>query len=449
MKTSISSDQLAFMLDAQARGSTVSIRGVGFDSRRVQPSDLFVALRSDSADGHDYVQAAWDRGAVAALVEQWLPLAITQIKVDSCLAALGQWAKSVRQSSAATIVGVTGSAGKTTVKAIVAHLLKALGETSSTRGNYNNEIGVPLTLLELGPEDQYAVVEMGARFKGDIAYLCAMVAPQVRILTTVLPAHLETFGSLDVIADTKGEIFDDMRSGDIAVMPGDSPYLSTWRERASGQIVTFGYADGTDIQVIDVDDQGFSGLGVRLRTPAGDCALASDLVGAHNALNLAASVAACLACGMTLGAIVSQVASLQPVQGRLARHKLSEATTLVDDSYNASPEAMRQALLTLAKTAGTRLAILGPMAELGASSDDYHQQILAQALGGAADEVWLSGKGWPLVEDARVRYFATTQAVIDALSAIPNCDWILVKASRSAQLDRVVSHLQALGGATC
>lgn len=449
MKLSISTDQLAFLLDAQTRGSVTQIQGLAFDSRKLQSGDLFVALRGAAADGHEYLEAALAKGAVAALVERWMPVAITQIKVDSCLAALSEWASSVRRSSTATFVGITGSAGKTTVKSIVAHMLSAMGTTTATRGNYNNEIGVPLTLLDLGPEDQFAVVEMGARFRGDIAYLCGMVAPKVRILTAVLPAHIETFGSIETIAETKGEIFDGMKSDDIAVMPGDSSYVDAWRSRAAGQVVTFGYADANDVQILGVSDLGFSGLTLRLRTPVGDCDLMSGLVGAHNASNIAASVAACLACGMDLDAIVAQASTAQAVQGRLARIVLSAETTLVDDSYNASPEAMRQGLAALAKSHGVRLAILGPMAELGTSSADYHRQILEQALAGSIDEIWLSGDAWPAVEDARLTYFMNTQAVIDSLTVVPNVDWILVKASRSAQLDRVVSHLQALRGATC
>ena len=449
MKTSISSDQLAFLLDAQTRGVAARIQGLSFDSRHILPGDLFVALKSDRADGHDYVEATRAEGAVAALVERWVPSAITQIKVEDCLLALADWAKSVRQSSVATFVGVTGSAGKTTVKSMVAHILSAHGATSATQGNYNNELGVPLTLLELGPEDQFAVVEMGARFKGDIAYLCGLVEPNVRVLTTVLPAHIETFGSLDTIAQTKGEIFDGMKPTDVAVMPGDSPYLNAWQNRAAGKTLTFGYADANDIRVLDVCDRGFSGLNLRLSTPEGECEIASGLVGAHNAGNIAASVAACLACGMDLQTIVAQVASVQAVQGRLARVALSDSTTLVDDSYNASPEAMRQALLALERSHGTRLAILGPMAELGACSGEYHQQIIDQALAGSVDEIWLSGDAWPAIDNDRIRYFADTDALIDALNDVPAFDWILVKASRSAQLDRVASHLQALGGATC
>ena len=311
MKTSISSDQLAFLLDAQTRGAATRIQSVSFDSRRIQPGALFVALKSEKANGHDYVDAARAKGAVAALVEQWMPAAITQIKVDNCLTALDQWAKSVRQSSSATFVGITGSAGKTTVKSIVAHILSAQGATSATRGNYNNEIGVPLTLLELGPEDQFAVVEMGARFQGDIAYLCALVEPNIRILTAVLPAHIETFGSIDAIAQAKGEIFDGMKPTDIAVMPGDSPYLGAWRQRAAGQVVTFGYSDTNDVQVVGVSDCGFSGLTLRLSTPAGECEVVSGLVGAHNASNIAAGVAACLACGMDLQTIAAQASSVE------------------------------------------------------------------------------------------------------------------------------------------
>lgn len=449
MKISISSDQLAFLLDAQTRGATTSIQGLGFDSRHIQVGDLFVAFKSDKADGHDYVEAARSKGAVAALVERWVPSAITQIKVENCLSALADWAKSVRQSSGATFVGITGSAGKTTVKSMVAHILSARGATSATQGNYNNEIGVPLTLLELGPEDHFAVVEMGARFKGDIAYLCGLVEPNVRILTAVLPAHMETFGSIDTIAQTKGEIFDGMKPTDVAVMPGDSPYLGAWQDRAAGKTLTFGYADTNDIRILDVCDRGFSGLTLRLGTPAGDCELSSGLVGAHNAGNIAASVAACLACGMALDTIVAQIASVQAVQGRLARSALSGSTTLVDDSYNASPEAMRQALVALERSHGTRLAILGPMAELGASSDEYHQQVIEQALAGSVDQIWLSGDVWPVIENARIRYFAGTEALIDELNEVPAFDWILVKASRSAQLDRVASHLKALGGAAC
>lgn len=449
MNTRISSDQLAFLLDAQTRGSAATIHGLNFDSRQVQAGDLFVAFKGDKADGHDYVEAARARGAVAALVERWVPVEITQIKVENCLSALADWAKSVRQSSTATFVGITGSAGKTTVKSTVAHILSAQGATSATQGNYNNEIGVPLTLLELGPEDQFAVVEMGARFQGDIAYLCAVVEPNVRILTTVLPAHMETFGSIEVIAQTKGEIFDGMKPTDVAVMPGDSTYLNAWQNRAAGKIVTFGYSDANDIQVLEVSDRGFSGLALRLRTPAGDCEVVSGLVGAHNASNIAASVAACLACGMSLDRIVAQVASVQAVQGRLARITLSDQTTLVDDSYNASPEAMRQALAALERSQGARLAILGPMAELGANSDEYHRQVVEQALAGSVNEIWLSGTTWPDLTDSRLRYFADTQAIIDELRSLPAFDWILVKASRSARLDRVASHLQTLGGAAC
>lgn len=441
MRLNVTADQLAYLLDGEIRGQTRQITGISFDSRTTAPGDVFIALTGELVDGHDFVEQAFERGAVAALVERWVSASGTQIKVTNCLDSLREWGRSARQSSSAHFVGITGSAGKTTVKTLLAHLLSAVGPTAATQGNYNNEIGVPLTLLGVTPEDEYAVVEMGARRRGDIAYLCSMVRPAIRILTAVMPAHIETFGSIETIAQTKGEIFDHMQASDLAIMPAESPYRDQWVARANGRIMTFGSSPIADMRILSVIDLGFDGIKLTLSGFGDEVTFQAPLLGVHNAGNIAAAALAACELGLSLDSVAQRLASFEPVAGRMTPRLTTRGQKLIDDTYNANPEAMQQALHTLGLTAGRTLAILGPMAELGDNSSNYHQQVLDYALAVGINELWLCGNSWPISDDASIRYFTSPEEIMERLGDTREADLILVKASRSARLDRLVTRL--------
>ena len=441
MRLNVTTDQLAYLLDGEVRGQTRQITGISFDSRTTSPGDVFIALTGELVDGHDFVAQALERGAVAALVEHWVSAAGTQVKVNNCLDSLREWGRSARQQSSAHFVGITGSAGKTTVKALLAHLLSTMGATAATQGNYNNEIGVPLTLLSVTPEDEFATVEMGARRRGDIAYLCSMVRPAIRILTAVMPAHIETFGSIETIAQTKGEIFDHMQASDLAIMPAESPYLDQWVARANGRIMTFGTSLAADMRIVSVNDLGFDGIKLTLSALGNEVTFQAPLLGVHNAGNIAAAALAACDLGLGLDAVAQRLASFEPVAGRMTPRLTPRGQKLIDDTYNANPEAMQQALYTLGLTAGRTLAILGPMAELGDTSSEYHRQVLDYALAAGINELWLCGDSWPSSEHSSVRYFTTPEHIMESLGDTREADLILIKASRSAGLDSLVTRL--------
>jgi len=361
--------ELQIPLGAQLRGVDQEFTGVSTDSRTVQRGDLFVALRGEHFDGHDYVEQVYGEGAVAALVTTPVAASIPQLQVADTQRALGLLGAYNRQLYSGPLVAITGSSGKTTVKNMVHAVLSRRGETMATAGNFNNEIGVPLTLLRLRPGLAFAVVEMGAAKAGDIAWSCELAKPTVVLLLNAMPAHLDGFGSVEGVAAAKGEIYDRLGESDVAVINADQRWAKQWRKRAgAAHIVDFGLQQPAAISARGIQSRGVEGISFTASTPVGDIAMRLSLPGVHNVANALAAVAAGLACGLALTDIRDGLEALQPVDGRLRALRSPLGTSVIDDCYNANPGSVHAAIDLLASCPGRRTLVLGAMLELGENS---------------------------------------------------------------------------------
>ncbi len=436
--------QAAQWLGAELRGSDVEFHGVSSDTRSIERGMLFIALKGPNHDGHDHLQAALKAGAAAALVERPLDLDIPQLLVSDTRKALGQLAAAWRQHLGTHLLAITGSNGKTTTKEMCAAVLGKAGKTLATQGNLNNDIGVPLTLLRLTPEHDYGVIEMGANHVGEIEYLTGLTRPQVAIITNAAAAHLEGFGTLEDVAQAKGEIYRGLAAEGVAIINADDPFAGLWAELSAGhRTLTFGLQNRADIGVRGMGD--INGSELEVLSPLGEFHLSLPLPGKHNILNALAAVSAGIALGIDLELIGEGLNHMAPVSGRLhKRHGINGATVL-DDSYNANPASMRAGLEVLAGCGGTRLFAMGDMGELGAEASELHRQVGldAQALG--IDRLYATGELSRAASEAFGEngfFFKQQQQLIDALLPQMNRDiTVLVKGSRSSHMERVVEAL--------
>ena len=440
--------ELAGPLAAALLGDDREIRGVTTDSRSVQAGDMFVALCGERSDGHDYLAQAAAAGAAGALVSREVETSLSLLQVADTQAALGRLGAYNRALYRGPLVAITGSSGKTTVKNMVRAVLAQRGETLATEGNFNNEIGVPLTLLRLAPEHRFAVVEMGAARAGDIAWLCELGQPTVALLLNAMWAHLESFGSAEGIAAAKGEIFDGLGSEDVAVINADQSWAGQWRERAApARVIDFGLEQPAALGASDIRSHGVAGISFTAHTPAGDMAVQLGLPGVHNVANALAATAVGLACGLSLAEIGAGLAQAAPVSGRLAVGRSPGGATVVDDCYNANPGSVRAAIDILAGCDGRRTLVLGAMRELGSESGALHRDVGDYARSAGIDQLWGVGEELlPAVEafGAGGRHFVDRAAAIAALpGAFGPDDTVLVKGSRGSAMEQVLAALLA------
>ncbi|WP_435104684.1 UDP-N-acetylmuramoyl-tripeptide--D-alanyl-D-alanine ligase [Arhodomonas sp. AD133] len=444
---------LARALDeGRIRGDGVTVTGAAIDSRRVRSGELFVALAGERVDGHDFVAAARTAGASAALVAREVADALPQWVVPdpaTTLARLGAW---VRAGVPATVIGVTGSNGKTTVKEMLAAILGTGAETLATEGNLNNFLGVPLTLCRLHRGQRFAVIEMGANAPGEIAGLAELAGPTIGIVTNAGPAHLSGFGNIEGVARAKGEMFRGLPPDGVAVINADDDHAPLWRELAgTRRIVTFGTAESADVRVLP--DHGER---MRLALPGGDEVSAElALPGAHNRMNAAAAAAASLAAGAPPAWIERGLETVGGVAGRLARRRLAGGIELIDDSYNANPASVRAAVDLLAAGGGECWLVLGDMGELGEAAASLHAQTGTYAHKAGIARLFTCGEMARTAAEA-FGEGATHCPGLEALVAALRRDLrpgvrVLVKGSRSAAMDRVVAALtegddQGVGG---
>jgi len=372
---------LARVAAGVVRGDNAPFDLVTTDTRQIQPGALFVALRGERFDGHDFVAEAASRGAIAALVGHPVEAPITQVIVSDPLQGLAAYASAWRRACGCRVVGVTGSNGKTTVKEMLGAILARMGSCLVTQGNLNNHIGVPLTLCRLEPTHQYAVIEMGANHRGEIAHLAALALPDVGLVINAGPAHLEGFGGMEGVAHGKGEMFAALRLENIAVINADDRYAALWHgmARAAGRVVTFGVREQADVRAtaIELTPGDAAGFVTRfdLHTPLGVAPVTLHLAGEHNVMNALAAAAAALAAGATLVAIVQGLESMRPVAGRLQTRSTRGGARLIDDAYNANPGSVRAGILALGNAPGERWLVLGEMLELGPDAAHLHAQI--------------------------------------------------------------------------
>lgn len=442
-------------LAGRLAGPDATFSGVCTDTRRLQPGELYVALRGEHFDGNAFIRQAADGGAAAAMVEQVAAgVELGQLQVDDCLSALGKLGWMSRQASGACFLGITGSQGKTTVKEMAGAICRSQAETLVTKGNLNNAIGVPLTLLRLELSHRFAVIELGASAVGEIARTVALVEPDVVLINNAAATHVEGFGSLDGVVEGKGEIIDGVRSGGTVVLNADDPAFPRWRARAAGRrMVTFSLTDEeADFLAHDVELDGTASHFV-LKTPTGEVGVRLTLPGNHNVANALAAAALCHCAGIEDEVIGSALETVRPVTGRLDTLPGVNGCVLLDDSYNASPASFRAAVDVLAGLAASdrRRAIIvtGVMAELGEEAAEQHRLAGAYARSRGVEALWALGAhsaDWCEGFGAGSRAFAAHEDIIShAASAACEQHAILVKGSRSAAMDRIIDALKKKG----
>ena len=444
--------ELARVTRGVLHGADVAFGTVTSDSRALEPGALFVALRGERFDGHQFVPEALERGAAGALVERHVSVSLPQVVVGDALQGLTAFAAAWRGDFDGTVVGITGSNGKTTVKEMTGAILACEGPTLVTHGNLNNHIGVPLTLSRLEAAHRFAVIEMGANHRREIAQLAATAQPDVGLVINAGPAHLEGFGGLDGVAQGKGEMFEALGIEGTAVINADDRFAAFWHglARNAGRIVTFGVRERADFSARNVrsrsSDDGFA-TDFELVTPVGHRHVSLALAGEHNVMNSLAAAAAAHAAGAGLDAIADGLARVRAVAGRLEVKQLPGGVRLIDDSYNANPASVRAGLRALAALAGQHWLVLGEMRELGEQSPQLHAEIGEFARqSGVARLLAVGEEARHAVETfgAGAVWFAGVEELIAVLRAelAPGVT-VLVKGSRSNRLERVAAALGA------
>ena len=446
---SLSCKEITQILDGVMSGADVEIKSVSTDSRNISAGDLFIALKGPNFDGSAFIADVKAKGAVAVVVEHPVSEDITQIIVRDTRLALGQLAAAVKTKLAPQTIAVTGSAGKTTVKEMMAAILSRRGKVLSTQGNFNNDIGVPLTMLRLTPQHQYAVLELGANHQGEIAYTTALAKPDVAIITNVAPSHLEGFGDVYGVARAKGEIFNAVSATGLAVIPADSEYVDYWLTRLEGKRVVRFSADDTSAEYhassVVLNAEGCAGFD--MICPTGKQFIQLTLPGRHNVANALAAAAACIEMGASLTDVQSGLAEMQAVKGRTNVKMVSAGIRLIDDTYNANVESVKAAIDLLASYSGYRVLVLGDMAELGADARLYHEEIGLYAKKSGINLLFTLGVLSQSASDlfnGQGAHFSSRQTLLQRLMPIvleQQEVTLLVKGSRSAKMELVVQDL--------
>lgn len=431
---------------ARLVGADVAFGGVSTDSRKVDAGALFVALRGESFDAHDFLDQVAARD-VAAVVVSTLPdgWTLPAIVVPDTLVALGRIAHAWRSGFDLPVIGVTGSNGKTTVKEMIAAILAAaVGEEArlATQGNLNNEIGVPLTLFRLTASHRAAVVELGMNHPGEIARLAAIAAPTVALVNNAQREHQEFMHTVEAVARENGAVLQALAPNGVAVFPGDDQYTDLWRGLAACDVITFGLSDTCDVRA-DYTSNGFgSDLQVSARGAQFTIKLAA--AGEHNVRNALAAIACAVGAGVKPDAIVRGLEAFAPVGGRLQRKQAAGGATVIDDTYNANPDSMRAAIDVLAAYPAPRILVVGDMGEVGAQGKEFHEEIGAYAHTRGIDTVLATGELARHLAASGAQHYEQFDELLAALDKKlgSNTDaTVLVKGSRFMKMERVVQHL--------
>jgi len=462
-----------------AGDATREFGDVSIDTRTLKAGDLYVGIRGERFDGAEFAGAAIEAGAAGVVVPRGWSAVVAQslraanaglnaglkpratpavvIEVDDTTAALQALAHGIRREAGTKVVAITGSAGKTTTKEVTSEFLETRYRVVRNRGNFNNHIGLPLSLIELRQRPEIAVVELGMNHAGEISVLVRVAEPDVRVWTNVGEAHLGFFASLDAIADAKAEIFEGAAASTLLVANADDPRIVARISAFRGRVVTFGIDCDADVRARDVVDRGIEGTSARVTTHSGSVEITTPLVGRANLANILAATGVAEEFGVPLADVASKAAQLRPAPHRGEIVRLASGVTVIDDSYNANPTATMRALDVLASSQGSRrIAVIGEMLELGERSAELHEGV-GRAVANARVDVLLAVGGAPAraladaavaagMPAAGVRFFATSDDAADAAVALVRAgDLVLVKGSRGVATDRVVERLRAAG----
>jgi UDP-N-acetylmuramoyl-tripeptide--D-alanyl-D-alanine ligase len=445
--------EIAEKLNGTLIGADAKICGVSIDTRTLQTGNLYIAITGKNFDGHDFVDLAKDAGAVAVLTYKKLETDLPQILVKNTHFALGELAKKWREKMPAKIVGVTGSNGKTTTKEMLAAILSVNDSVLFTQGNLNNDIGVPLTLLKLSPENRFAVIEMGANHIGEIAYTSKLTNADVVIITNVGAAHLEGFGDLDGVAKTKGEIIETLGENGIAVLNRDDAFFDYWQNLAGKRkTITFGLYKNADVRAENVDvkienhqfithfELIYANEKISINLP---------LAGNHNVLNALAATAATSAFGISLAQIKQGLESMSPVKGRLQLLCGHKGSTIINDTYNANTASLKAALDVLQKCDGEHWVILGAFGELGENSEKLHFEMGEVLKNCGVKRLFAVGeltKNTVAAFGENAAHFASQTELLNIVTPLlKGNETILIKGSRSQRMENVTAALTETG----
>ena len=441
-------------------GADRAYSGVSTDTRTLEAGALFVALRGPRFDGHEFLAAAASAGAAGAVVDEASALAagsgaspaLARIIVPDTQAALARAAGAWRSQFDIPLIGVAGSNGKTTVKEMAAAILAQAGKCLSTRGNLNNHIGVPLTLLRLEPEHRFAVIETGANRAGEVASLVALARPTIGLITNAGAEHLEGFGSLEGAARAEGEMVEALAPQGVAIINADDAFAPLWRSLTQARIVSFGLAAPADFTAREVCSEITAGefrTRFTLESACGGVPVELRLAGRHNVANALCAAAAASAAGATLEQVRAGLATMRAVQGRLQLKRARSGAWLIDDSYNANPSSVRAGIDVLAALEGPKWLVLGDMGELGEFARASHAEIGAYARDRGVERLCATGKLAQLAVEsfgAGAEWYPDTEALARALErGLPREVAVLVKGSRLNRLERVVAALTDAG----
>ncbi len=451
--------EAAQAIGAMATGPNVPFIGVSTDSRSVARGDLFIALKGERFDGHEYIRTASSFGAVAAMVDQSWPgqdIGLPLLRVDDTRMALGRLAQAWRGLNITPLVAITGSNGKTTLKEMVAAILRAEmwgdgpGEGQdallATEGNLNNDIGVPLTLLKLRARHRYAVIEMGMNHPGEIEYLSRMAGPDIAVINNAQRAHLGLLGTLEAVAHAKGEIFAGLRSNGIAIINADDPHAYVWRE-LTGNRKRIEFALSQPATVSARYSLTAFGSHIDFLTPQGEISTQLQVPGAHNVRNALAACTVAVALGVKPVSVSAGLRAFAGVKGRMQRKSGTHGAILIDDTYNANPDSVMAALDVLAQFQGIKIFVLGDMGEVGPDSNAMHTAIGQYAKDLGIDHLFSLGE---LSHQAAAKFgngsalYVRAEDLIANLRPLLKADvTVLVKGSRFMHMERVVDALAA------
>lgn len=447
MLKALTLSELTNALEARLIGADASFDGVSIDSRAIQPGQLFIALTGPRFDGHDYLNDVAGKGAVAALVEREVAdSALPQLLVKDTRQALGQLGALNRAAFTQPVAAVTGSSGKTTVKEMLASILRTRGPVLATRGNLNNDLGVPLTLIELAPEHTSAVIELGASRLGEIAYTVGLTKPHVAILNNAGTAHVGEFGGPEKIVEAKGEIIEGLAADGIAVLNLDDKAFGIWKTRAAGrQVLTFALSNSeANFHASDLATDARGCPAFNVHTPEGSERVQLNLLGTHNVANALAAAAAAHALGVSLFGIATGLGAVQPVKGRTVAQLAKNGIRVIDDTYNANPTSMCAAVDILAGFSGRTVLVLGDIGELGDWAEQGHRDVGEYARG-KVSALYAVGPNMVHAVNAfgeQAQHFGTQAELIQALAAEQDTNTtILIKGSRSAAMENIVAAL--------
>lgn len=439
--------ELAQILGCPPVSTSVNFNGVSIDTRTLLPGNLFIAIKGEQLNGHAFVAEAAKKGASAALVDHTVTAAsLPQISVPDTLEALGKLSLHWRERFHLPIIGVTGSNGKTTLKNMIASILRAAchhnpAQVLATEGNFNNHIGLPLNLLRLDEHQRYAVLEMGMNHFGEIAYLTRLAKPHIAVINNAAEAHLEGVQDVAGVARAKGEIFLGLAETGIAILNADDAHFAYWRSLIGNRTYfSFGLNNQCDVTATVGDNQT-----IQLQTPKGHITVTLPLLGIHNVMNALAATAATLALDIDLPTIRQGLEQVEPAPGRMQEYTLASGTRIIHDAYNANPFSLQAAITTLAAFSGTKIAVLGDMKELGSNAKQLHQLAGEKIRAAGIDHLFTlgdlsaaatAGFGQP------AQHFTEYQQLVTALQPYLTKDvTILVKGSRSMRMERIIAEI--------